>query len=136
MDLYMLDTNACIGVLTGKSHSVVQRMQQIAPERIVLAAVTVAELHFGVHNSADVARSMRMTTKFLAPFRVVAFDTEGASVYGRIRALLKAQGQMIGANDLLIAATAVASEATLVTHNTREFSRVPELKLVDWETPG
>jgi tRNA(fMet)-specific endonuclease VapC len=61
------------------------------------------------------------------------FDDLAAEVYGRVRAFLAQQGQLIGPNDLLIAATALAHGATLVTHNTRELARVPDLQIEDWE---
>lgn len=74
-----------------------------------------------------------MITSFWEPFTSLPFGDDGAEQYGLIRAELKRQGRPIGANDLLIAATALAYDLTLVTHNTREFSRVPGLRLEDWE---
>jgi tRNA(fMet)-specific endonuclease VapC len=68
----------------------------------------------------------------LDPFRSLPFDDASAEVYGRIRAQLGAQGNLIGPNDLLIASIALANNLTLVTHNTREFSRIPELRIEDW----
>jgi len=71
--------------------------------------------------------------KFFAPLRSLFFDDRCAEEAGQIRADLAARGQPIGPNDLLIAATARAHNAILVTHNIREFSRVTNLNLEDWE---
>jgi tRNA(fMet)-specific endonuclease VapC len=68
-------------------------------------------------------------------FLSVPFDDRTARVYGQIRADLEAKGTPIGPNDFLIAAIALANDFTLVSHNTAELSRVPGLKLVDWQTP-
>ncbi|MGA1284531.1 MAG: PIN domain-containing protein, partial [Prochlorothrix sp.] len=70
---------------------------------------------------------------FLAQFVSFPFDAACSEIYGNIRANLAGLGTPIGANDLLIAAIALANELTLVTHNIREFSRVPELQVEDWE---
>ena len=66
------------------------------------------------------------------PFDVAPFTRHAAECYGRIRADLEAKGQIIGANDLLIAATVMAENGVLVTHNTREFSRISGLAVEDW----
>ena len=66
-------------------------------------------------------------------FTSIPFDDDAAQIYGVIRARLEREGRTIGPNDLLIAAIAVTQGATLVTHNTREFSRIEELDLEDWE---
>lgn len=135
MPQYILDANTCIAFLRGTSTGLKDRMRTLAPERIGLSAIVVAELYYGAENSADVAGNIRIAEAFIQPYRVLPFDAECAKAYGTIRSALKEQGQMIGANDLLTAATAIAAGATLVTHNTREFSRVPRLKFTDWEIP-
>jgi tRNA(fMet)-specific endonuclease VapC len=70
---------------------------------------------------------------FLSPFTSVAFDDGAASYYGRIHADLDRAGELIGPNDLLIAAMALANDLVLVTHNVKEFGRVPGLRWEDWE---
>ena len=72
--------------------------------------------------------------EFLIPYRSLPFDDECARVYGQIRARLTKAGTLIGPNDLLIAATAIAFGTVLVTHNTREFSRIEGLSLEDWQS--
>jgi tRNA(fMet)-specific endonuclease VapC len=71
--------------------------------------------------------------RFSEPFSSLPFDDDAAEVYGRIRTQLEKSGKPIGPNDLLIAAIAIAHDATLVTHNTGEFSRVEDLRYEDWE---
>lgn len=70
---------------------------------------------------------------FFSEFISLRFDDEAAKLYGEIRADLTAKGTIIGNNDMMIAAIALRNDLTLVTHNTREFSRVTGLKLDDWE---
>ncbi len=79
-------------------------------------------------------RSLAKQKKFLDQFDSLPFDDQSAIIYGRIRAQLESQGTPIGPTDLLIAAIALANQATLVTHNTREFIRVVGLQIEDWET--
>ncbi|MFU8807459.1 MAG: type II toxin-antitoxin system VapC family toxin, partial [Bradymonadaceae bacterium] len=83
--------------------------------------------------SSRVAENLDLLRRFFLPFKSVAFDDPCADHCGRVRAELAAQGTPIGPNDLLIAATALAHDLTLVTHNIREFSRVTGLRMEDWE---
>lgn len=76
---------------------------------------------------------MQRLTVFFEPLQSLLFDDICADHYAKIRADLQAQGKLIGGNDMLIAAIARAHNATLVTHNTGEFSRVMGLRLEDWE---
>ena len=75
---------------------------------------------------------MEKITRFLLPFEIVPFGEKGAAFYGKIKSALEKKGTPIGPNDLLIAATALANQATLVTANLDEFSRVEGLCLEDW----
>jgi tRNA(fMet)-specific endonuclease VapC len=130
--MLLLDTNACVGVLKSNA-SVVDRLFQHSPTQVFLCSVVKAELYHGARASASVARNLASVEKFCRPYASFPFDDECARVYGQIRTELKRAGQMIGSNDLMIAATAIANKLTLVTNNLREFSRVPELLLEDWE---
>jgi tRNA(fMet)-specific endonuclease VapC len=98
-----------------------------------VASVVRAELLFGVRNSSRVEGNLALLAAFLAPFASVAFDDLAADYYGRIRADLHRASDLIGANDMLIAATALAHDLVLVTRNVREFGRIPGLRWVDWE---
>jgi tRNA(fMet)-specific endonuclease VapC len=85
--------------------------------------------------SRDPVRSLARQAAFFAPYVSLPFDDHAADAYARIRADPEQQGRRIGPDDLLIAAIALAHDLTLVTHNTREFSRVNGLQLEDWQMP-
>ena len=131
--MYLLDTNACIKLLNGSSRPLLARLRGHAASEIRVSSVTRAELLYGARHSARVAENLRVLTAFFAPLVSVPFDDACAEEYGGIRASLAAAGRPIGPNDMLIAATALAHDLTLVTHNLREFSRIPALKIEDWE---
>jgi len=131
--MYLLDTNACIRVLNGTSAPLIARLRSHAPSDLRVSSVTRAELLYGARRSARVAENLRLLTGFFAPLVSLPFDDVCAEEYGALRATLAAAGRPIGPNDLLIAATALAHDLTLVTHNLREFSRIAGLKIEDWE---
>ena len=79
---------------------------------------------------------MELLWKFFQEFETLPFDEACEEVYGRIRADLGARGTPIGPNDLLIAATALANDVVLITHNTSEFERINGLQIEDWENPS
>lgn len=128
----LLDTNVCIGFLRGDA-ALAPRFAQFAPTELKLCSVVKAELYFGARNSASPASNLRKVEAFCHPFASLPFDDDCAQAYGLLRAELQRTGMTIGANDLMIAATAVANDLTLVTHNTKEFERVVGLELEDWE---
>jgi tRNA(fMet)-specific endonuclease VapC len=131
--MYLLDTNACIRILNNSSGALVARLHQHSPKEIYLSAVVKAELIYGAYHSQKVADNLRVLAQFFAPFSSLAFDDRCLEHYGRIRSDLAQAGTPIGPYDLMIAATAVSHNLTLVTHNTQEFSRVVSLKFEDWE---
>jgi tRNA(fMet)-specific endonuclease VapC len=92
-----------------------------------------AELLFGELRSEKIESNVQLLHKLFAPLRSFEFDDIAAEHYAQIRTDLSAQGKLIGANDLMIAAIARANKVTLITHNTGEFSRVQGLKIADWE---
>lgn len=134
--IYLLDANACIRLINGTSPGLLARFKQENPATLRMSSVVRAELTFGARNSSRAAENLRLIVGFWEPFKSLPFDDPSAEQYGLIRAELKRQGRLIGSNDMLIAATALAYDVTLVTHNTREFARIPGLKLEDWETPA
>jgi tRNA(fMet)-specific endonuclease VapC len=131
--MYLLDTNVCIGYLNGRSRRILERILSRTPDDIVVCSVVKAELRFGAERSNNPQDAFARIEEFLDPYRSLPFDDECATAYGRIRARLARAGLPIGPNDLLIAATAVAFGAILVTHNTREFRGVDGLTCEDWE---
>ncbi len=98
---------------------------------IGISSVTAAELAYGVAKSGS-ARNREALEMFLAPLEVLPFDASAIWHYGEVRAGLERRGQPIGALDTMIAAHALGSNTILVTNNTREFARVPELRLQNW----
>ena len=129
---YLLDTNACVTVLRDARSNVAQRLAQTPHDDVALCSIVKAELFYGAYKNRQAARSLEKLTQFVTAFQSYPFDDSVADLYGRIRAELEAQGKPIGPNDLLIAAIALSNGLILVTHNTREFSRVPGLALEDW----
>ena len=113
---------------------VVQRLRKLRPAEVVVPAIVEYELRYGLQRLPTEAAAPRLAAlaQFLRPLQVLPFDSECAAQAVRIRAALEAVGTPIGPHDTLIAATALRHQATLVTRNTREFSRVPGLQWVDW----
>ncbi|HSF15192.1 MAG TPA: type II toxin-antitoxin system VapC family toxin [Vicinamibacteria bacterium] len=130
---YLLDTNACIQILNDTSPATVSRLNACRPSQVRLCSIVKAELLFGARKSERPAENHRALQLFFAPFRSLPFDDSCAHQYGIIRHDLERMGQIIGPNDLMIAAIAMANEVTLVTHNTGEFSRVVGLEWEDWD---
>lgn len=131
--IYLLDTNTCILYLTRRNSAVVEKLTTIPRQDIVLCDVVKAELYYGAYKGTRLERNLALYQEFFGELVSLPFDGNAAVVYGRIRARLEALGTPIGPNDLQIAAIALANDLILVTHNTREFSRVEGLRLEDWE---
>lgn len=131
--MFHLDTNACIRALNGTSAPLVERLRAHDPREIGLSTVVHAELYYGARRSQRTAENLDLLRRFLLPFRSVSLDDRCAEEYGLVRSELERQGTPIGPNDILIAATARAHDAVLVTHNTGEFTRVAGLAIEDWE---
>ena len=131
--IYLLDTNACIQLWQRKNLTVRRHFAQYSPNEIALCSVVKAELLFGALRSEQKESNLALLQKLFTPLQSFDFDDNAAEHYADIRAALTAQGNLIGANDLMIAAIALANKATLITHNTAEFLRVQGLQLDDWE---
>lgn len=129
---WLLDTNIVVFCLRGKSPETMRRLQAVAAADVRIPLQVFAELLVGAAKSANPAVSKSRVLAFLAPFQVIAPDAAVAEHYVAIRTQLESVGTPIGEADLWIAATAQASGGTLVTNNTREFSRVPNLLIEDW----
>ena len=129
---YLLDTNICIYIIKRKPITVLRRFECFSIGDIGISSISVAELQYGIQKSRHFSTNKRALEQFLVPLTIVDFDHQAAVVYGEIRAKLEAEGQPIGSLDMLIAAHALRLNATLVTNNTKEFVRVPDLKLTNW----
>lgn len=129
---HLLDTNTCIYLIRQRSPEALSRFEEFEVGEIGVSVITVSELCYGVHKSARPERNRAALEQFLLPLEVTGLGEEAAKDYGRIRAALEKQGTQIGPLDTLIAAHAASLGAALVTSNTREFERVPGLKVEDW----
>jgi len=131
--IYLLDTNACVRILNHSSPRLIDQLQEQDPVDIGLCSITKAELLYGARHSIRAEENLKLLQKFFDPFVSLPFDDRSADHYAIIRSDLARRGQLIGPNDMLIAAIAMAHDLILVTHNTEEFSRIIGLRLEDWE---
>lgn len=133
---YLLDSNVCIRLINNSSPAVTTRLASQQPEDILISTITQLELYYGAYRSAQQERNLEILQRFFSQFNIIHLDSEGARIAGRIRAELAASGTPIGPYDVQIAAIAMANNLIVVTHNTKEFSRVNGLQIEDWEEEG
>lgn len=136
--MYLLDTNIVSYFLRGASPSLNQRILDSAPEVLAISIISAGELRYGLSRLRPSRRAAQLALQLdalLTAVSVLALPPEAAQHYGTTRSQLEAVGTPIGGNDLWIAAHALSQDLTLVTNNTRDFERVPGLKLVNWVTP-
>lgn len=129
---YMLDTDTCIYVMrevnpTKLTQRVIRHSQQLC-----ISSITLSELHYGAEKSAKRLRNLEEIEEFTARLDVLAFSEKAASHYGQLRVELERKGKLIGAHDMLIGAHARSEGLIVVTNNTREFGRMPGLRVENW----
>ena len=131
---YMLDTNILVYVMNARPHHqvVLERFDIEEPGDLVVSSITLAELRFGIEKSAGREVNRRVLQRALEALNVLPFDAKAAETYGALRAGLEATGKPIGPLDTLIAAHALSLDLTLVSANTREFSRIRRLRVENW----
>ncbi len=134
--IYLLDTNAWVAYLRQSHQGLLQRSQSQSPASVVMCSIVLAELWYGAERSGPTrkAANFQLLAELQSQFASLPFDDAAAQVHGSLRAELASRGTPIGPNDLMIAAIALSRGLTLVTHNTREFGRVPGLAIEDWQT--
>lgn len=132
---FFLDTNICIYALKGRYAAIGPRMQALSPAKIKIPSIVKAELLFGARKSERPSETAEVVSAFLFPFEIVPFGDDAAACYADIRSELERGGKPVGPNDLIVAATVLASRGTLVTHNLKEFGRIESLPLEDWTKP-
>lgn len=132
---YLLDTDICINLIRKRPPHLLQRFTNYATTDIAVSSITIAELRYGVYRSSKQLQNQQALEQFLIPLVLLDFDYDASVAYGRLRAYLEAQGTPIGALGILIAAHALSRQLTVITNNTREFARVPELVVENWATP-
>ncbi len=133
--MFMLDTDICIYLINERDEGLRERFEANA-SGICISAITHAELRFGAAHSAHVQENARELEAFCLDLDILPFDAAAGVHYGEIRQTLVRRGRPIGANDLLIAAHARSTGATLVTNNEGEFGRVPGLRTENWLARG
>jgi tRNA(fMet)-specific endonuclease VapC len=129
---FLLDTNVCIAFLNGRDIGVKDKLLALDPAAVQLCSVVRAELLYGARKSAQVDDNLARLTEFFSAFSSLPFDDAAAEQYGIIRTQLAREGRPIGPNDLMIAATALANDRTLISRNQSELHRVPGLRVVSW----
>lgn len=128
-DRYILDTDTIVDVLRGRSE-VAMRLAALSPDDVRVSAISVAELHYGAIDSSDPARNHAEVERLLEQIAILPFGRASALAHARVRAATRRQP--IGGADMIIAATALAVDAVVVTSNLRAFERVPKLRMESW----
>lgn len=126
--MYLLDTDVVVSYLNGRADAVVL-VNTLLPDGLAISAITLGELYEGVFFGADPHKHMIGLRQFLRGARVLDVNRRVARTFGQIRGQLRRQGQLLPAPDLLIGATALAYDLTLVTRNLRHFQRIPGLSI-------
>jgi tRNA(fMet)-specific endonuclease VapC len=131
--VWMLDTNTLSDLIRNPKGALVQRLSSIEPDAVSTSIVVACELRFGARRKGSDALTSRVE-QLLGALTVLPFDEPADQHYADIRTALERAGTPIGSHDLFIAAHARSRGMTLVTHNAREFERVPGLNVEDWMT--
>src|SRR5438477_2566331 len=127
----MLDTNIISDLLRNPKGRAAKRIARIGEDNVCTSIIVAAELRYGCAKSGS-KRLLQAVEDLLGEIEVLPLDVPADAEYGEIRVSLEAAGRPIGSNDLLIAAHAHATGATIVTANTSEFKRVRSLKVENW----
>jgi tRNA(fMet)-specific endonuclease VapC len=127
---FLLDTNMVIALFKSGDTALRSNLKIHQPADIAVSSIVMHELYFGAYKSQRLQQNLEKIDKL--PFEVLSFDKEDAMQAGEVRAILTKAGTPIGAYDVLIAGQALARGLTLITHNTKEFSRIAGLKCEDW----
>lgn len=129
---YLLDTNICIYIAKKKPQHLLSRFERLNTGDTAMSLVTYLELVYGAYKSERTDDNLSTIQQLVSFIPVLSLDISVAHHYGRVRTELERKGTPIGAYDLMIACHAMSMELTLVTNNTREFSRIPGLRVTDW----
>lgn len=129
---YMLDTDICIALIKNRPETMLHRLKGLSVEEVGISGIVAAGLWFGVAHSRKKRQNQSALKDFLAYVTLLNWPGEAAALYGRVRAQLQKKGTPIGAMDLLIGTHALFLDTVLVTNNTREYKRIPDLKIENW----
>ncbi|HIE01217.1 MAG: type II toxin-antitoxin system VapC family toxin [Candidatus Parabeggiatoa sp. nov. 3] len=132
--IYLPDTNVCIKYINQKDSPILRKLRSIPRQDVVLCDIVKFELYYGAYKSTRQEKNLAILHEFFSEFvQCLPFDEQAIIKAAQIRAQLAAKGTPIGPYDLQIAAIALVNDLILVTHNTREFSRIEGLVIEDWE---
>jgi tRNA(fMet)-specific endonuclease VapC len=129
---YILDTDICIYARRRRPPALLARFDKLQPGEAILSVITYGELLYGARKSIESKRAIEIIEEFASLFEVAPVTPETAQAYGLLRSALASRGEIIGSNDLWIAAQAKHLGLTLVTGNEREFRRIAGLKIENW----
>jgi tRNA(fMet)-specific endonuclease VapC len=128
---YLLDTNIVSVLVRAPTGPVTEHVREVGESQVCTSIIVAAELRYGAAKRGS-ARLLAQLELVLGALAVLPLEPPADEVYGDIRAQLERAGRMIGGNDLLIAAQALAMDCTVVTDNQREFKRVQGLRVENW----
>ena len=129
--MYILDTKTLIYFFKGIGN-VADNLLAVSPKEIGIPAVVLYELEYGISKSTSPKKRTKQLEELCALVEVLAFGNEEAKISATVRASLEKKGTPIGPYDVMIAGTVLSKQGILVTNNTKEFGRVPRLKITDW----
>lgn len=129
---FLLDTNICIYIRQKRPPEVLARFEKLKAGEAVLSVVTYGELYYGAAKSQQRQKAMERLSSLVTFLPVLSLTEDAVHAYGEIRARLESKGEIIGGNDLWIAAHAKAQGLILVTNKEREFKRIAGLKVQNW----
>lgn len=132
--LYLLDTAICSYILKNKPEKVAKKFAQITKKHdtLCISVITYSEVFFGIKKKNLGSRFIRIFNDFISRLEVVDFDINAAKEYASIRTYLENKGTPIGNMDILIASSAKALNAVLVTNNIKHFKFIPHIKVENW----
>lgn len=128
--MILLDTNILVSYLNG-SPGIAQQLAQHLGE-VAIPSLVAAELYYGASASARAPENLEKLERLFRSIPIVNFDLDAARAFGTLKSALRQLGRPTGETDAWIAAIALTHNATLVTHNTKDFARIPGLRLTDW----
>lgn len=129
---YMLDTNICIYIIKKKPGKVFDKFRSLKPGEVCISAITLAELEYGIEKSTNKEQNRFALLCFLTPIKILPFSERAAIYFGKIRAKLEKNGNIIGVYDMMIAAHCLTESLTLVTNNISVFKQIDGLLLENW----
>lgn len=129
---YLIDTDICIYIMNNRPPEIAQKLKKLSYGSIGMSVITLGELSAGAEKSKRRQEALSTIELLTNSIEILDMKTSVAHIFGQIKTHLELKGNIIGVNDLWIASHAIDLGLTVVTNNTREFSRVPKLKIENW----